>query len=138
MSFPKRKEVKAVLVQQVSKSDFLLIIFTVFAAVFLLVFMNFFVLRGVPSGVMVKYNGEIYAEYSFSELPKEKTLEINTAIGYNIIRIAYNTVEVTEASCSDGICTRGKISRCGEKIVCLPNKIVVEITGEASVDSVSY
>ena len=121
-----------------SKSDLALICFTVIFAVFLLLFMNFFVFKGTAEGVVIKFDGKIYAEYSFSELPKEKTLEINTVIGYNIIRIADNTVEVIAASCGDGICKRGRISRCGEKIICLPNRLIIEITGASSVDSVSY
>ena len=121
-----------------SKSDLTLICFTVIFSSALLLCMNFFVFKGTANGIVIKFDGKIYAEYSFSELPKEKTLEINTAIGYNIIRIADNTVEVTDASCSDGICRRGKISRCGEKIICLPNRLIIEITGGSSVDSVSY
>lgn len=50
------------------------------------------------------------------------------------------SVSVTESSCGDKTCMRtGKISRQGEAIICVPNKIVVEIKGnteESGVDAV--
>lgn len=50
------------------------------------------------------------------------------------------SVSVTESSCGDKTCVRtGKISRQGEAIICVPNKIVVEIKGnteESGVDAV--
>ena len=59
---------------------------------------------------------------------------------YNIIVIRDGTCAVIDADCPDGICIRrGRISRRGESIVCLPHKLVAEIAGgeEPEVDTVA-
>lgn len=49
--------------------------------------------------------------------------------GSNKVVIEDNMVYMTEADCPDKICINtGKISRTGETIVCLPHRVVVEIT----------
>lgn len=58
---------------------------------------------------------------------------------YNILEIKNGKADITQASCPDGICVKHKpISRQKESIVCLPNKVVVEIRNgeEAALDSV--
>ncbi|MBO5247999.1 MAG: NusG domain II-containing protein [Clostridia bacterium] len=41
------------------------------------------------------------------------------------------TVRVQNASCPDRLCEKmGKISACGEVILCVPNRISVQISGE--------
>lgn len=51
--------------------------------------------------------------------------------GTNHIIIQNGTVCVTEASCPDKVCVhQGKISRTGEALVCLPNRMIARITGE--------
>lgn len=49
-------------------------------------------------------------------------------------------VSVTESNCGDKTCMRtGKISKRGEAIICVPNKVIVEIKGsskESDVDAV--
>ena len=47
---------------------------------------------------------------------------------YNVVVISGDTVSVTEASCKNQVCVKhGKISRSGESIVCLPNRLVIRI-----------
>ncbi|SDH26402.1 hypothetical protein SAMN05421493_10150 [Pseudobutyrivibrio sp. 49] len=49
---------------------------------------------------------------------------------YNVLRIYDGNAEISEASCPDQICVKHhKIHYTNETIVCLPNKLVVEITG---------
>ena len=48
------------------------------------------------------------------------------------------SVRVEDADCPDRICQRrGAISRAGDSIVCLPNKVVVRIAGEGEVEAIS-
>lgn len=81
------------------------------------------------------------AEYGRFPLEQERTERIALPDGsYNLLVIREGEADVTEASCPDGICVHHKnISRQGEAIVCLPNKVVVEIqNGEAAdVDAVA-
>lgn len=125
-------------VNRFTKADKLLVISAFLIAVALIIFINLFLYNGVATGVEIQFDGKPYATYSFSELPDEKTLEINTNIGYNIIRIVDNTVVVTESSCEDGICKAVVLTKPNQTVVCLPNKILIRLTGDADIDSISY
>lgn len=50
--------------------------------------------------------------------------------GYNTIKIENNKVWIQDADCPDKYCIhQGKISGVGQVIVCLPNKLLIKITG---------
>ena len=84
-----------------------------------------FLFRSVGDTVTVTVNGEKYAEYSLSE---DREVEIRVGEGYNILVIEEGRAYVRVASCPDGICSSHRpISHDGESIICLPNKVVIEI-----------
>lgn len=73
--------------------------------------------------VVVIIDGEIVKEYKLSE---DGRYEING--GTNILVITNGEAYVEEANCPDGLCKKqGKISMTDERIVCLPNKVIIEI-----------
>ena len=75
---------------------------------------------------LVTVNGERVAEYSLSE---DGEYSING--GTNILIISDGKAYLKEASCPDKLCVnQGKISLSGERIVCLPNKVMVEISAD--------
>lgn len=50
-----------------------------------------------------------------------------------VFSVENGTVSVIESGCGDKTCMRtGKISKRGEAIICVPNKIIVEIKGNSS------
>ncbi len=56
--------------------------------------------------------------------------------GHNTLAIANGKATVTEATCPDGVCVRHRaIDRAGQSIICLPNKVVVRVVGEPTVDA---
>lgn len=56
--------------------------------------------------------------------------------GHNTLVIADGKATVTEATCPDGVCVRHRaIDRAGQSIICLPNKVVVRLVGEPTVDA---
>ena len=58
---------------------------------------------------------------------REERLELEDG-NYNILVIRDGTAWIEEASCPDGLCMHmGKISRTGQSIICLPNRLIVEI-----------
>ena len=72
--------------------------------------------------------GELYGTYSLLE---DRTVTVVTEGGTNTVRIENGTVTVTEASCRNQVCVRhAPISRAGESIICLPNRVVVRIDGK--------
>lgn len=73
--------------------------------------------------VVVEVDGEIFGEYSLYE---NHEVFINDT---NILIIENGEANMYEANCPDQICVKHKaISKNGETIVCLPNKVVVTIT----------
>lgn len=84
--------------------------------------------------VKVTVDGELFGTYS---LEKELNIQINDT---NHLIIKDGQVDMIEADCPDQICVDHKtISRNKETIVCLPNKVVVEIVGGegAEIDAVA-
>ena len=87
-----------------------------------------------PAKVVVSADGEIFGVYSLSE---EKEIEINDT---NKLIIKEGHADMIDATCPDHICVDQKeISKTGETIVCLPNKVIVEIRGTdgAELDAVT-
>ena len=75
---------------------------------------------------VVTVDGAVVGEYSLS-IDGEFSLNGGT----NTLVIKDGKAFVSYASCPDGLCVnQGKISSVGERIVCLPNKLMVEIVGE--------
>lgn len=69
-------------------------------------------------------------------LAVENTYEIKQEDGsVNIIAVKDGAVFMQEANCRDGLCIRqGKMRNGAKTIVCLPHKLVVQLTGDAPVD----
>ncbi len=64
-------------------------------------------------------------------------LPIETEFGYNLLEFTSDGVRSKEASCPDQIDVKqGFIYNAGETIICLPNRMVVEIITEVNVDDV--
>ncbi len=81
--------------------------------------------------VIIKSDGKLFATYSLYE---DRTIEVpapGDSDGFNIVEIKAGKVSVTDASCSNQVCVNSsEISKSGESIVCLPNKLVVSIEGD--------
>ena len=101
--------------------DFLLIVLAIaISLVFLLVIE---LQKQDGETVVVIIDGEAVKEYKLSE---DGRYEING--GTNILVVSNGEAYVEEANCPDGLCKKqGKISMTDERIVCLPNKVIIEI-----------
>ena len=80
------------------------------------------------------FDNEVYGEYDLNE---DQTIVIN---GGNTCEIRDGRVRMTEADCPDKVCVRSReISKAGESIVCLPNHVILKITGSESseIDSIA-
>lgn len=106
----------------------------VYALVLVLVVLAIvFVFRPQGAKVRVVIGGELKDEFSLSDTV-DKTYELHTGTARLII--SDNTVRLIETTCPDHICElTGKISKAGEKIICIPNGLIVEVTGESEVEA---
>lgn len=92
--------------------------------------------RTTEEAVAVVYlDGKEQGRYPLGE---EQAIKISAGDGgYNILEIKGGEADITEASCPDKICVgQHPVKRRGESLVCLPNKVVVEIQngGEPEID----
>lgn len=54
------------------------------------------------------------------------------------VKLSDGKVSVSSATCPDKVCVRtGEISKSGEIIVCVPNRVSVKISGEEEFDAVA-
>lgn len=81
--------------------------------------------------VEIKVQGELYETSPLTGHTGREEIRIETDLGVNIVEIIDEKVGMYEADCPDKICYSPEyISRPGETIVCLPNRIVIEVKGE--------
>ncbi len=115
------------------KNDFILVIaILLIAGIGFLMYLYF--AAGHAGTVLVTANGEVYGTYS---LKKDREIIIQ---GGNTLVIRDGEADMTDADCPDHICVDHKpISKKKETIVCLPNKVIVEIVGgeDAETDAVA-
>lgn len=88
-------------------------------------------LRWLPergSTVEVRVDGAVVGEYDLSEDRQVRLATGTDGKGENLLRIQNGEAEILEADCPDGICVDHRpISREGETIVCLPNRMVITV-----------
>ena len=85
--------------------------------------------------VRIKKGNQIVEEIRMSDVEDYEIVNLGT----NKVRIEHNGVYMENANCPDKLCVhQGRISKTGQSIICLPNKIIVEIVGKKpDVDAVS-
>lgn len=111
------------------KNDLILFFTAVLLGVLALCYGNFSKTEG--DTVIITKNGKIYGEYplsAYAEIPIDDT---------NTVRIENGTAYMFYASCPDKLCIRqGKVKDSSKKIVCLPNRVTVEVTKKSEIDKV--
>lgn len=76
----------------------------------------------------IEVNGEHYDTVALTGESRE--IEIRTERGFNRLRITDGGIEMVEADCPDQLCIGfGHVHELFDKIVCLPNRIFVEVIG---------
>ena len=82
-------------------------------------------------------NAEVYVDgelYQSIPLTKNATLTLD----HLTVIVSEGKVRVEDADCPDKICERrGSICESGASIVCLPNRVVIRISGKGEVEAIS-
>ena len=108
------------------KKDFILITIIIVIAVVSSLLIAF-VQRDAGAAVRITIDGVLYGEYSLSE---EQSISIDEELGHNRLVIEDGSAYMAGADCPDKYCMDYKpIAKGGETIICLPHKLVVEVTG---------
>ena len=109
------------------KWDWIILCTTVCTAMLLLLAVRLF--REDGAYVVVSVDGEETARYALSEEIDEDIQGVET--GHIHLVIHNKMADVTEASCPDHLCVhQASISKSGETIVCLPNRVVVRVMSQ--------
>jgi hypothetical protein len=114
------------------KGDILLICVILCLAAAGLIYMNMGP-KETGGTLTVTVGGEVYGTY---DLGSDQEVDVDTDGGHNRFQIKAGTVSMIEADCPDQYCVNhAAIDKVNETIVCLPHKVVLEITeGEAQTD----
>lgn len=127
--------------KSLTKGDKFLILIIIVVNVLALVFINQSLFSYEEKYISIQVNGEEIKTVIFDDNMIGKTIPIETEYGYNLVEIGDGEVRVIEADCPDQLDVKqGYISKVGEVIVCLPNRLVVEIKGigtETEIDGIS-
>jgi hypothetical protein len=82
---------------------------------------------GAYAKIMV--DGELFDTITLTD--EVQQIEIKTNRGFNLLRVSNGGIEMIEADCPDQLCIGfGHIHKDNEKIVCLPNRVFVEIVDD--------
>lgn len=116
------------------KKDWILILVVLCVAA--CAFLAHYLLRNTGAGeVIVEVDGKLTGTYSLNE---DQEIRINQ--GSNILEIKNGRANMLEADCPDQLCVHQRaISASNENIICLPNRVVVEIRSksENQIDAVT-
>lgn len=91
--------------------------------------MSFFIVTGQDEGTVVvaTVDGETYGTYSLKE---DRKVTIEKEARTNTFEIKDGRVSMIRSTCHNHDCIReGAMSSTGETIVCLPNKVILEVKG---------
>lgn len=126
-----------------TKWDKYLIILVLLLSLVGIFFVKYYSATAGEKYISVQVDGKEVKKISFGANMVGKTIDIETEFGYNKIEIGDEKVRVIEADCPDKLDVKqGWISTQGEIIVCLPNRMVVEIKSEKNtvneIDHISY
>ena len=78
----------------------------------------------------IKVNGNVHNTIDLPATSEEKFI-IQTENGTNTILVNNNEINIVHADCKDKLCVKqGSISKIGKTLICLPNKLIIEIKGD--------
>ena len=69
------------------------------------------------------------------DLHMDQERTVKSEYGTNVITVRDGKVAVTQADCPDHYCMYRGFCSAGAQIVCLPNRLVIQFTGEPEIDA---
>ena len=126
---------------KMKKGD-LIIVLILAAAVVSWLIMNNLGRASAERQIVIETNGDLYKVVELEEGMERQEIHIEFQNGkYIDIVIDENGAYVSDVTCPDKVCQKtGLISKAGQSIVCLPNRVVVYIDGkaESEIDGISF
>lgn len=105
----------------------------IFALLLIVVFLSvFLIIRGGKEGTYITVSIDGVLEESYTLTENEQVINVGDG---NVLTIINNEAYMSYANCPDQVCvTKGKVSKSGEDIICMPNRVIVRVEGGAGVE----
>jgi hypothetical protein len=72
------------------------------------------------------------------DLTRRQTVEVTGLLGATTISVKGGALEFTDSPCPHRLCIKkGRVSRVGDLVACLPNGVVARIEGKADYDGIT-
>lgn len=108
------------------KLDVVLIVFLILFSFIFVIKDVFFTPKNNDTHIAISVDGKDYKNLEFKE--DTYIYPLKTKFGFNKIEIAKDYVRVLEADCPNKLdVLQGKIFKVGQSIVCIPNRMIIEI-----------
>lgn len=79
--------------------------------------------------VVITLDGDEYGTY---QLDVDKTIDVKSEYGHNLVVISEGKVHIEEADCPDGYCmNQGVTDSSSKSLICLPHKLVVSVINKS-------
>jgi hypothetical protein len=113
----------------IKKADIVLAVILLAAGIASSIFLFFG--GGIGETVIISVDTKVYGNY---DLKENQIIDVKSAGNhFNIVEIKDGKAFVTDADCPDKLCIKqGKINNTSQSIVCLPNKVMIELIGPES------
>ena len=119
---------------KITKYDIILIVTIVVISIFCICVSFYSALFNNDKVLRIYVEDELYKEYVLSDELND-VIKVRGKLYYTVVQIQNGKVFVKESDCPDKICQRHiAISRPGEMIVCLPNRVIIKIEGNSNDD----
>lgn len=113
-------------------------IFVIAVIVVVSVVLMFLPVFGRADYAVIYVNGNEFGRFALNSRESE-TVMVSTDYGFNVVKIENGKVWVTESNCKDKLEMKaGAISRAGQSLVCLPNRMVVTVEGSVNTDATAF
>ncbi len=104
------------------------------------IFIQYVLRRNQEKLLVILSDGELFMKVPISDSTNLGPILVKSKEGFLYVIVNKGKVKVIESTCKDKLCIKqGEISKVGESIVCLPNRISISIVGtDKYVDTTSY
>ena len=96
---------------------------------------------GAPKGTVaeIRQDGVCLRQIDLSKVKEPYEFEVKDSLGgSNLVRVEPGRICIREADCPDQVCVhRGWMSDSSAPIVCLPHRLVIEMTDGSELDAVA-
>lgn len=109
-------------------------VFVICSAVALFLFLH----KPIRTTANIYVDGCLVKSIDLSQVNEGYSFDISSQGGKNTVLVEHGKICITDADCPDKVCVKTGWARSGMPVVCLPHKVVIELTAiSEEIDSVS-